>query len=102
MVDRPSIHCIPESLPAVLQKEEEDGNAHNNTLSFCLSLIENSGGAVPCLGSASLHNGPEGPVRVQREPVHFNGHLQRVPANLLPQRFHVSGPAEGGGSGINR
>lgn len=55
------------------------------------SLIENSGGAVPRLGSAPLHNGPQGAVRVQRKPVHINGHLQRVPAHLLPQRFHVSG-----------
>lgn len=84
-----SLH--PSVCPSVPAQTQPLGWMGICLLTRSRSLIENSGGAVPRLGSAPLHNGPQGTVRVQRKPVHINGHLQRVPAHLLPQRFHVSG-----------
>ena len=50
------------------------------------------------MGDSPLHHGPEGTLRVQREPVHLHDHLQRVPLVHLPQRIHVSSSRELTGS----
>ena len=43
------------------------------------------------MGYPPVYPGEEGPLGVQREPVHLDDDLQRVPPLHLPQRLHVSG-----------
>ena len=54
-----------------------------------------SGVSVPVVGDPALHQGAEGAVRVQREPLHLHDHLQRVPSLHLPQRVNVRGDCWG-------
>lgn len=49
-----------------------------------------SGSAISGLGRSSLHHGAESTIRIQRESIYFNGHLQRVFAHLFPECLHVS------------
>jgi hypothetical protein len=49
-----------------------------------------SGVSVSVVGYPAVHQGAEGPLRVQREPLHLHDHLQRVPPLHLSQCLHVS------------
>lgn len=49
-----------------------------------------SRGAVSGLGRSTVYRCAESAIRIQREPLYIDGHLQRVPPHLLPQRVDVS------------
>ena len=42
------------------------------------------------MGDKIVHRGEKDTVRVQREPIHLDGDLQRISTVGLPQRLYVS------------
>jgi hypothetical protein len=58
---------------------------YNNTYFF-----PNSGGDFLDVGHQAVHHGEESAFRIQREPIHLNGDIQRVPPICLPEYIHVS------------
>lgn len=56
----------------------------------CASFRFISGSSVFSMGCPIVHNGTKSTIRVQWEPIYLYGHLQRVPAHLFPECFHVS------------
>lgn len=78
------------------KKKREPWSLHSRSGSAKPGANENkfilcySGGYVPHMGHQIVHRGEKDSVRVQRESIHLDGHLQRISTVSLPQRLDVS------------
>lgn len=55
-----------------------------------LFFIIYSGITVSFVGRPIMYCGAKGSLRIQREPIHQLGHLQRDPSLVVPKRVYVS------------